>query len=85
MKLRLTRYGKTGWEFSVTFDQQTHRYRTNPAGGGLWKHHPSNASYPDGTIIWGWGQIYTASEFWLPENRKRAYDKIRYAWRKETS
>lgn len=81
MKLRLSRYGGHGWEFSVTIDGSTSRYRTNPAGDGLWEYRASPISwYADGSPVMEYHQILGTCQFWLPAERKRAYDKIRYQW-----
>ena len=91
MKIRMHRYGETGWWFTVTtdaqpeFDQpaQTFRYRTNPAGDGLWQYCRSNTTwYPNGSPFMEWKQIEGTCQFYLPKDRKRAYDKIRYTWMK---
>jgi len=90
MKIRLSRYGKAGWEFSVTQDfpdgPMTHRYCTTEAGDGLWEYCASpNSWYPDGRPVMEYRQTRGTSQFWLPTERKPAYDKIRHEWQKETS
>lgn len=90
MKITLDRYGESGWEFSVTAtdpitdETGTSRYRTNPAGDGLWLYRASATQwYPDGSAFMEYQQIRGTSQFWLPTDRKRAYDKIRYEWSRE--
>ena len=90
MKIRLSRYGDTGWEFSVTcvtlaHETVTERYRTNPTGDGLWRYRASPTSwYPDGSPVMEYHQEAGTCQFWLPKERKPAYDKIRHQWSKES-
>jgi len=79
-----------GWKFSITSinddtkETETKRYRTNPDGDGLWAYMPSGAWYPeDGSSVMEYKQIRGICQFWLPTDRKRAYDKIRYHFARE--
>jgi len=90
MHIKMDRYGDKGWEFSVTYTdpitekEATSRYRTNPAGDGLWGYRQSPSQwYPDGSPFMEYHQIAGTCQFWLPTERKAAYDKIRYEWGKE--
>ena len=90
MKIKMERY-YDGWEFSVTtqsmFDDApiTRRYQTDREGYGLWQYVKSTTSwYPDGRPFYEWKQTSGTCQFSLPNDRKRAYDKIRYAFRPET-
>ena len=81
LKIRLTRYGDTGWEFALTGDSWAARYRTNPAGDGLWQYVKSTTQwYGDGSPFWEFKQIEGTCQFSLPKARRGAYDKIRYRW-----
>jgi len=88
MKIRLSRYGESGWEFSITTvddltDQpHTARYRTSPQGDGLWQYQQIPANWPDGSPVMEYKQITGTCQFWLPKERKPAYDKIRREFRK---
>jgi len=90
VKIKMERYGDKGWEFSVTYtdpiteNEVTGRYRTNPNGDGLWTYCQSPSQwYPDGSPFMEYKQVRGTVQFWLPADRKRAYDKIRYEWGKE--
>lgn len=81
LSIRLERCGDHGWEFSVTDDDGTSRFRTNPQGDGLWEYRAQpGASWMDGSPVMEYQQITGTCQFWLPPERKRAYDKIRYEW-----
>ena len=83
MKIRLSRYGECGWEFSITTVDEltdkphTDRYRTNPQGDGLWLYQQSAANWSDGSPVMEYKQTVGTCQFWLPKERKPAYDKIR--------
>ena len=82
--IHMDRYGETGWKFSVNFinaltdEQITWRLRTNPAGDGLWAYCASGSWYSDGSSVMEYKQTHGTCQFWLPTDRKQAYDKIRY-------
>jgi hypothetical protein len=82
----MERYGTHGWEFAVTTRDEfrdaptTSRFRTNPAGDGLWVYRDSGAWYADGSPVMEFQQIVGTCEFHLPAERKRAYDRVRYEW-----
>ena len=67
----LEQYGESGWQWTV--NNQVN-YRTNQKGNGLWAC---------GSYEGGWADAYQdrqvqgTCQFWLPETRKAAYDKIR--------
>lgn len=82
MNLRLRRYGESGWEFEVTKTDPvdgtiSERYRTNPMGDGLWKYQESRSIFHDGTPVMEYRQVRGTTQFWLPPERRRAYDKLR--------
>ena len=87
MKITLERYQESGWEFTITATNPytdkttTTRYRTNPAGDGLWIYQTSHTQwYADGSDYMEWHQNKGTSQFRLPVEHKRAYDRIRYEW-----
>ncbi len=81
LKIRLTRYHESGWEFALTGDSWAARYRTNPAGDGLWQYVKSTTQwYGDGSPFWEFKQIEGTCQFSLPKARRAAYDQIRYRW-----
>lgn len=87
LKIRLTRYHESGWEFAASgTDPHTGkpvaaRFRTNPAGDGLWQYVKSTTQwYGDGSPFWEFKQIEGTCQFSLPKERRPAYDKIRYRW-----
>ncbi len=81
LKIRLTRYHESGWEFSLTGDSLSARYRTNWVGDGLWQYIKSTSqTYGDGSPFWEFKQIMGTCQFRLPKERRAAYDKIRYQW-----
>ena len=83
MKIILAEHDN-GWEFTVDCDvNNSVHYRTNRDGEGLWiwtrtgsltKH---NGEYYE---EYDWKQIEGTSQFSLPRDRKKAYDKIRRLW-----
>ena len=88
MKIRLSRYGNSGWEFSVTYvnlddETVTDRYRTNPTGDGLWHYEYSGANWFDGTPVMEYKQTVGTCQFWLPKERKPANDKIRREFKED--
>ncbi len=84
LKIRLTRYHESGWEFALTGDSLSARYRTNPVGDGLWQYVKSTTQwYGDGSPFWEFKQIEGTCQFSLPKERRAAYDKIRYRWSQE--
>ena len=83
LKIRLTRYGDTGWEFALTGASIAARYRTNWIGDGLWQYVKSTTQwYGDGSPFSEFKQIMGTCQFRLPATRKAAYDAIRYQWSK---
>lgn len=81
--LKLERYQEQGWQWSESYTdaagrQVAGRYRTSPAGDGLWKYDRANGRrYEDGSLVYEYRQIESADTFWLPQAHRRAYDKIR--------
>lgn len=81
LSLRLERYGHAGWAFSITSERGMTRYRTNPAGDGLWEYlSVPGQTYEDGSSVMEYRQIHGTAQFSLPKERKPAYDKIRHDW-----
>lgn len=82
----LERYGRSGWQWKI----KKTKYRTNEVGDGLWIYTTSGASirtkpsekYPRG---WKphkeWKQIEGTGQFSLPKDKKKAYNKLYYAYR----
>lgn len=84
LKIRLTHYHESGWEFALTGDSLNARFRTNPVGDGLWQYVKSTTQwYGDGSPFWEFKQIEGTCQFSLPKERRAAYDKIRYRWSRE--
>ena len=84
ISIRLERYGDTGWEWRqsytdpITNELVSGYYRTNPAGDGLWQYiRSASQSYGDGSPYYEWRQTQGTCQFWLPNDRRKAYDKIR--------
>ncbi len=83
LKIRLTRYGDTGWQFAPTGASTAARYRTNLVGDGLWQYVKSTTQwYAVGSPFSEFKQSMGTCQFRLPAARKAAYDAIRYQWSK---
>ena len=77
MRIRMQPYGD-GWEFDVTTETGTARFRTNMRGEGLWRYRASSSCwYMDGSPFFEWVQELGTCQFRLPSKRSAAYGRIR--------
>ena len=82
MKIRMQRFGETGWAFQVSLNGiYFKRFRTDEQGDGLWRDVP----WPHYRVALADGpeQIRDADQFSLPEDRRKAYAAVRYRFSRE--